>query len=126
MLSNIKYQLHLNPSSEYNSSVKCLHERERATQAQLAAISPQPLALSYAAKHGTPALIKRSLDITTGRNNYMLTLTLTACVETTLKITLGEWFVCALQRIYTASERGIPVFNHIEILIGYIVVDSVL
>lgn len=44
--------------------------REYATQAQLAAISPQPLALSYAAKHGTPGLIKHSFEITTGRSNY--------------------------------------------------------
>lgn len=54
-------------------------------QAQSTAISPQLIALSYAAKHGTPALIKQSLGITTGKNNYSLTLTLIACVQTSLR-----------------------------------------
>lgn len=59
-----------------------ISRRGKAMQAQSAAISSQPLVLSYAAKHGTPALIKHSLEITTGRNNYSLTLTLMICMWT--------------------------------------------
>ena len=88
----------LQPVTLWNISM-----REKATQAQTAAISPQPLALSYAAKHGTPAPIKHSLAIPTGRNNYSLTLTSMACVWTSWCLL---WAHVCLQFVHAYALRS--------------------
>lgn len=109
--------------------------REKATQAQLAAISPQPLALSYAAKHGTPALIKHSLEISTGRNNYSLTQTLMACVWTSwcllwVHVWLFVYAACTIQHFLSTITVGrrCSSFNHFLIhtpRLFYIVIDFI-
>lgn len=53
------------------------------------AISPQPLSLSFAAKHRTPALVKRCFGIAAGKSNYSLTLMFGACVPAN-----GVYSVC--------------------------------
>ena len=93
----------LQPVALWNISM-----REKATQAQSVAISPQPLALSYAAKHGTPAFIKHSLEITTGRNNYSLTLTLMACVCVCVCVDELVFTACACVYAMQYALHSIP------------------
>lgn len=117
----------LQPVALWNISMS-----EKATQAQSVAISPQPLALSYAAKHGTPALIKHCFDTTTGRSNYSLTLTFMACVQTSWCLPSACVCLCTqyvlhsiFLRTVTVTQRGHQL-NHLLIhtrSIFYIVID---